>query len=321
MSHEAVIPSDSVRVIEGFPRGLCAGVKRALAGYDMMISDAGGEPVYSVGEPAHNTHIIDGYKKQGVIFVGNVNEVPNGARAVFGPHGCTKDDLEKARQKGLTFMDTECPLVTRVKDGVKKNAENGETVLYFGQKGHSETRAAMSVAPNQTILVLGIKDALSVSVSDPEKVALHSQTTHNADEVREMAEKLREKYPNLKIPRTEDICFATRDRQAAVKELIGFGAETIVVVGSPTSSNSKKLKAVALENGAKKVFFVDGAGELDDDVFEFSKIGLTAGASVEDEIVSEVREFLSRGQTIVENVIVADESKINFSLPKIQKPS
>lgn len=323
MTRETVIPNNSIQIIEGFPRGLCAGVKRALVGYDAMIADANGGFVYSVGEPAHNTHIVNRYVEKGVVFVGSVEEVPDGARAVFGPHGSTAEDIKRAKEKGLTFMDTECPLVTKVKREIAQKVEEGNTVLYFGQKGHAETRAAMSVAPQHTVLVLGIEHALSDDVAsqihDRNKVALNNQTTHNFDEVIGMADELRTQYPNLMMPHKEDACYATRNRQAAVKKLIEEGAETIVVVGSPTSSNSKKLREVAIENGAKQVFFVDSASELEG-VELTGRIGFTAGASVEEDVIDEVRKFLNRGQTIVKNIVVADESKMQFASPLIQRP-
>lgn len=321
MTRETVIPNDSIQILEGFPRGLCEGVKRALVGYDQMVKDANGDTVYSIGEPAHNTHIINRYAEQGVVFVNSVEEVPDGARAVFGPHGSTEDDIQKAKEKGLTFIDTQCPLVTKVKKEIERIVEKGNTVLYFGQEGHAETRAAMSVAPQHTVLVLGIEHALSDGVAsqipDRNKVALNTQTTHNFDEVMEMAGKLRTRYPNLLTPSIEDACYATRNRQTAVKKLIEKGAETIVVVGSPTSSNSRKLKEVALENGAKQVFFVDSASELKG-VELTSRIGLTAGASVEEGVIEEVRNVLTPGE--IEKVVVADESGINFAPPKIQRP-
>ncbi len=307
-------------ILEAYPRGLCAGVARSLKGYDLMIQTFPDSDIYSVGEPAHNTQIVDKYRERGVRFVSSVDEIPDGSVAVFGPHGSTQEDLRKAREKGLTFMDTECPLVTKVKREVARNVSEGRIVIYHGQKGHAEARAVTSVAPENIILIEDEAGALSDEVfsriPDPNKVAFNSQTTHNSDESMKIAEALRKRLPELEVPRVEDICYATRNRQKALREMIKQGAEEVVVVGSKTSSNSKRLKEVAEEEGAL-VQFVDGPEDL---VHNFQgKVGLTAGASVEEEAIDRVRQAIMGAEVTIEQIIVADESSIEFSLPEIQR--
>ena len=321
MPESASVSRESA-IFEAQPLGLCAGVVRAVNAYDSFVRENPGETIYSVGEPAHNTHIINRFRGMGVQFVERVSEVPDGGKALFGPHGSTPDDIKEAKSRGLTYVDTECPLVSKVKREVLKSAQEGKTTIYYGQTGHAETRAVMGVAPESVILVESVEQALAVEVPDPERIAFNNQTTHNADEAMEMAHLLTGKYPELVIPPMEDACYATRNRQEAVKSVVSEGIDAMVVVGSATSSNSKRLKEVAEQRGVQ-VFFVDSVDELSAEQFSgVSRIGLTAGASVEDDQVELVRNFLSKVIKIdIEKVIVADETKIAFAPPTVHLPN
>lgn len=321
---EAASSSQQNAIFEAQPLGLCAGVIRAVKAYDDFVQANPGDIIFSVGEPAHNTHIINRFREQGMRFVKSVRDVPEGGKALLGPHGSTPADIEEAKKRGLTFVDTECPLVSKVKREVTQSAKVGRTTIYFGQNGHAETRAVMGVAPDSVILVEDIEQALSVEVPDPDKVGFNTQTTHNYDEAMEMARQLTGKYPELVLPPKEDACYATRNRQGAVKAVVEEGIDAMVVIGSAHSSNSRRLSEVASSAGVLRgVFFVDSVDELSREQFQgMSRIGLTAGASVEEDQVGLVRDFLSSVvNASVEKVVVADESKISFSnLPVVQSP-
>ena len=301
------------------PRGLCAGVARSLRAFDQALEKYPNQDLYSVGEPAHNTHINNRYKEKGIIFVDSVQKVPAGGKALLGPHGTEVEQIRQAQERGLTVWDTTCPLVTKVEDEIISYTKQGMVTLYWGDRDHQEAKSAISCG--DVILIASLDEALSDEVAKQIEgkngLAFASQTTFNVDEAMTMEDKLREKYLNLVTPKTPDRCYATRHRQAAVIEMIKRGATKIGVLGSPGSSNSKRLFEVALENGADAVFF-DSAELLDIEVFSnYETIGFVSGASVEEDKFQEVVDKI-RGRYNLEpqEVEVADESKIRFAKVK-----
>ncbi|HVZ67397.1 MAG TPA: 4-hydroxy-3-methylbut-2-enyl diphosphate reductase [Patescibacteria group bacterium] len=314
---------------EAFPRGLCAGVVKAVDESEAFIANVrAANPdatIYYVGTPAHNTHIIDRFRNNGTKFIDHISEAEAGGYAIFGPHGSTDEDLAMAREKKITFVDTECPLVTKVKEEIRERTARGVPTLYHGKGGHPETRAAIS-AGDVILFETGEeaeKIARSLKDSDPElKLGYAGQTTHNADESSKIAEKIRDIVPDLELPRTSDQCFATRDRQQSLRDTLARGVEVQIVVGSPSSSNSKELRDIAKEK-TPNVFFVDSADELPiEDLKGFTRYGLTAGASVEEDVIDNVRQKIVEAASIqaIEHVVSADESKMKFKHAPVQKP-
>lgn len=326
----------------GVPGGFCAGVERSVDAYRDFVNKHQGNAVYSVGKPAHNSHVNQEFVDMGVNFVEDIDQVPQDAHVIFGPHGHTDEDESKAslesfkqsellnsQSVGRSFIFTECPLVTKVKKEIKDYAREGYTIIYYGQLDkngypHPETRAAMS--SGDVILVTSVGQALSEEtqklIVDFKKVAFASQTTHNADETIEMAKLLKLKYPNLKTPKTEDICFATRNRQQVVREI---DAQAIVVIGdSRTSSNTRSLIEAAKQRG-KEVRAVNDASELiEADFIGIDSVGIEASASAPKEIIDQVLEFFSSRGSIIEEFRIkdergkiVDESRTHFELPRV----
>ncbi len=326
----------------GLPGGFCAGVERSVNAYRNFVASHPKGSVYSVGEPAHNPYVNKEFVKKGVTFVDSIDQVPIDAPTAFGPHGHTETDLEVFQQSGPVgsedsqmqsrdFILTECPLVTKVKTEIARNTQDGYVTIYYGQLlkdkngvvigPHPETRAAMSAG--NVLLVTSLEEALSddlyEQISDPTKVAFATQTTHNADEALEIGEKLLEIFPQMRFPKTEDICYAARDRQKAVKAVIEEGAEVVVVVGDKdTSSNTRSLAATAIKSGAR-VIVVNSRRELNvEDFYGANSVGIVASASAPGiQIQGVVRFFEKRGSEL-QRVEVADESNIHFRSPKIQ---
>lgn len=307
------------RLLVGEPRGLCAGVLRSLQAFDEAISQNPIADIYSVGQPAHNTHINKSYVEKGILFVNRVSDVPIGGIVLLGPHGTERDEVLKAKERQLQVKDTICPLVVKVEDEIGEYTRQGIVTVYWGDRKHQEAKSALSAG--DVILVESLDEALSDEVAqkikDKNGVAFASQTTFNVDEAIAMEEALKEKYPNLITPKTPDRCYATRNRQAAVKKMIEDGATFIVIVGSSTSSNSLRLYEVALENGAEAVF-VDSAKDLDAEILSgHTVIGFESGASVEEDKFQEVVEKVKLRYSLeTEIVSVADESRIHFASVK-----
>lgn len=307
------------------PRGLCAGVVRSLEAFDQALDQNPGQVLYSVGEPAHNTHINNRYKDMGVRFVASIDEVPLEGKALLGPHGTEVEQIQQAKDRGLTVWDTTCPLVTKVEEEIKRYTALGLVTIYWGDPDHQEAKSAMSAG--DVILVTSQDEALSDKTFDKTNgrgVAFASQTTFNVDEAKDTEGKLKVRYPNLVLPVKPDRCYATRNRQAAVKEMIVHGAKYVVIVGSPGSSNSKRLYEVALENGAGAAF-VDSADELNVESLRMHEIvGFESGASVEEDVFQSVVEkvesrygsqrvpIVATDPTDKDRIVQLDESRIRF---------
>ena len=308
------MPSTGKRVLLAAPRGYCAGVDRAVITVEKAL-DTYGAPVYVRKQIVHNKHVVETLQDRGAIFVEENDEVPEGATVVFSAHGVAPVVHEEASRRQLRTIDATCPLVTKVHHEARRFAADDYDILLIGNEGHEEVVGTTGEAPEHIHLVEGPGDVGSVQVRDPEKVAWLSQTTLSVDETLETVRLLRERFPALLDPPSDDICYATQNRQVAVKE-ISAGADLVIVVGSTNSSNSVRLVEVALEMGAKDSRLVDKAAELDEAWLDgVTVVGLTSGASVPEILVRGVLDWLAeRGYTDVEEVRSAEESLL-FALP------
>jgi 4-hydroxy-3-methylbut-2-enyl diphosphate reductase len=302
------------RVLLAAPRGYCAGVDRAVIAVEKAL-ETYGAPVYVRKQIVHNKHVVETLQDRGAIFVEETDEVPEGATVVFSAHGVAPVVHEQAAARQLKTIDATCPLVTKVHHEARRFASDDFDILLIGHEGHEEVVGTSGEAPDHVHLVDGPDDVANVVVRDPAKVAWLSQTTLSVDETLETVRRLRERFPALLDPPSDDICYATQNRQVAVKE-IAAGADLMIVVGSTNSSNSVRLVEVAIECGAKAGYLVDKASELDEAWLEGVRtVGLTSGASVPEILVRGVLDWLAeRGYTDVQEVVSAEESLL-FALP------
>ncbi|HET7415554.1 MAG TPA: 4-hydroxy-3-methylbut-2-enyl diphosphate reductase [Arthrobacter sp.] len=303
------------KVLLAAPRGYCAGVDRAVIAVEKALEHYG-PPVYVRKQIVHNLHVVSTLEEQGVIFVEETDEVPEGATVVFSAHGVSPAVTQSAADRGLQTIDATCPLVTKVHREAVRYAKNEFDILLIGHDGHEEVEGTFGEAPEHIQIVNGPEDVDKVEVRDPEKIIWLSQTTLSVDETMETVRLLRERFPTLQDPPSDDICYATSNRQVAIKK-VAPQADLVLVVGSANSSNSVRLVEVALEYGAKASHRVDFANEIDETWFEgIQTIGVTSGASVPEVLVREVLELLSDyGYGDVEEIVTAEED-ILFSLPK-----
>jgi 4-hydroxy-3-methylbut-2-en-1-yl diphosphate reductase len=303
------------RVLLAAPRGYCAGVDRAVIAVEKALEHYG-PPVYVRKQIVHNLHVVSTLEEKGAIFVEETDEVPEGALVIFSAHGVSPAVVKSADDRGLRTIDATCPLVTKVHREAVRFARDGNEILLVGHEGHEEVEGTYGEAPDHTTIVNNPAEARTVEVRDPDKLIWLSQTTLSVDETMEIVSILRERFPKLQDPPSDDICYATSNRQAAIKK-ISPQADLVIVVGSANSSNSVRLMEVALEYGAKASHRVDFANEVDESWFEgVSTIGLTSGASVPEVLVREVLALLAEyGYADVEEVVTAEED-ILFSLPK-----
>ena len=297
------------------PRGYCAGVDRAVIAVERALEHFGA-PIYVRKEIVHNRHVVETLSERGAVFVDDTAEVPEGARVVFSAHGVSPAVHTEAAQRSLSTIDATCPLVTKVHKEAIRFARNGFRILLVGHAGHEEVEGTMGEAPEHITLVQSPEEARTIEVPDAEKLVWISQTTLSVDETMETVEILRERFPHLQSPPSDDICYATQNRQLAVKK-IGPDADLVIVVGSANSSNSVRLVEVALEHGAKAAYRVDFAREIDETWFhDVTTVGVTSGASVPENLVQDVLQLLADyGFDTVEEVVTAEEDLI-FSLPK-----
>ncbi len=301
-------------VVVAAPRGYCAGVDRAVITVERAL-EAYGPPVYVRKQIVHNRHVVEDLSARGAVFVEELAEVPEGATVVFSAHGVSPQVHAEASERGLKTIDATCPLVTKVHHEAKRFANQGQQILLIGHAGHEEVEGTTGEAPENIILVEHPDDVAGVEVADPSKVAWLSQTTLSVDETYQTVSKLREKFPQLIDPPSDDICYATQNRQSAVKQ-IAENADLVIVVGSRNSSNSVRLVEVALEAGAKASHRVDNAGEIEPAWLEgVERIGVTSGASVPDALVQGVLEFLeSPGDPAAVEERLTEEN-LTFALP------
>jgi 4-hydroxy-3-methylbut-2-enyl diphosphate reductase len=303
------------RVLLASPRGYCAGVDRAVIAVEKALEQYGA-PIYVRHEIVHNKYVVQTLEKKGAIFVEQTEEVPPGNIVMFSAHGVAPTVHEEAAAGRLATIDATCPLVTKVHKEAVRFADEDYDILLIGHEGHEEVIGTSGEAPDHIQLVDGPEDVAKVEVRDPSKVVWLSQTTLSVDETMETVGALKEKFPQLLSPPSDDICYATQNRQLAVKEM-GAQADLVIVVGSRNSSNSVRLVEVAKLAGASAAHLVDFADEIEESWLEgVGTVGVTSGASVPDVLVEQVLEWLSqRGFEDVEIVKSAEES-ITFSLPK-----
>lgn len=304
------------KVLLASPRGYCAGVDRAVETVEKALEKYGA-PVYVRKEIVHNKYVVETLQERGVIFVDETDEVPEGAHLVFSAHGVSPAVRESAKDRNLLTLDASCPLVTKVHNEAKRFARDGYHILLVGHEGHEEVEGTAGEAPEITHLVDGVDSVDRLpDFPDDQKLVWLSQTTLSVDETMVIVDKLHERYPNLENPPSDDICYATQNRQAAVKE-IAPKCELVIVVGSQNSSNSRRLVEVALEAGAGASYLVDYASQVEDAWFEgVNTVGVTSGASVPEILVKElVEELARRGYTDSEEVATTVET-ITFALPR-----
>ncbi|ASN52510.1 4-hydroxy-3-methylbut-2-enyl diphosphate reductase [Sinomonas sp. R1AF57] len=312
----AVAPVEGEKkVLLAAPRGYCAGVDRAVIAVEKALEHYGA-PVYVRKQIVHNRHVVETLEERGAVFVEETDEVPEGALVVFSAHGVSPAVVQSAADRGLRTIDATCPLVTKVHREAVRFAKGDYEILLIGHVGHEEVEGTYGEAPDHTQIVNSPEEADTIQVRDPDKLIWLSQTTLSVDETMETVRRLRERFPNLQDPPSDDICYATSNRQAAIKK-IAPQADLVIVVGSANSSNSVRLVEVALEYGAKAAYRVDFANEVDESWFEgVSTIGVTSGASVPEVLVQDVlRLAADYGFGTVEEVVTAEED-ILFSLPK-----
>ncbi|MCT1558156.1 4-hydroxy-3-methylbut-2-enyl diphosphate reductase [Helcobacillus massiliensis] len=303
------------RVLLAEPRGYCAGVDRAVVAVERALEHFD-ETVYVRHEIVHNKFVVDSLRERGAVFVEEVDEIPEGSLVIFSAHGISPAVREAAEERGLRTIDATCPLVTKVHKEAVRFAKAGYDILLVGHAGHEEVEGTAGEAPDHVQIVDSRDDLDAIQVRDPDKVVWLSQTTLSVDETMETVERLRERFPNLQSPPSDDICYATQNRQVAVKK-IAPDSDLVLVVGSANSSNSVRLMEVAKENGAKDAHRIDFISELKDEWFEgVTTVGVTSGASVPEVLVQALlKELAERGYGTVERVRTAQED-LMFSLPR-----
>lgn len=314
-------PQSAKKVLLAAPRGYCAGVDRAVETVERALEKYGA-PVYVRKEIVHNRYVVDTLAERGAIFVDETTDVPEDAHVVFSAHGVSPAVRGEAKSLNLNMLDATCPLVTKVHNEVKRFDRDGYTILFIGHKGHEEVEGTMGEAPHATYLVDGLDgvDELPDFGLD-EKLIWLSQTTLSVDETMEIVNLLHKRYPQLENPPSDDICYATQNRQSAVKA-IAPQCDLLIVVGSQNSSNSKRLREVGVESGAKAGYLIDYASQIEDAWLEgVETVGVTSGASVPEILVKDVLATLAEhGFTDVETVQTATE-KLVFGLPREIRPA
>jgi 4-hydroxy-3-methylbut-2-enyl diphosphate reductase len=303
------------KVLLAAPRGYCAGVDRAVVAVEKAL-DLYGAPVYVRKEIVHNRYVVDSLAARGAVFVSETDEVPEGATVVFSAHGVAPAVHEEAAQRNLRTIDATCPLVTKVHNEARRFADDGYRILLIGHEGHEEVEGTMGEAPEAMTLVEGPGSVAGLDIAPDDKVVWLSQTTLSVDETLETVAALRERLPGLVSPPSDDICYATQNRQTAVKQ-VAPRSDVLIVVGSANSSNSVRLLEVGLQHGAKSGHRVDLATELVPEWFEgATTVGLTSGASVPEILVRDVLARLAElGFDDVEDVDAVEEHMV-FALPQ-----
>ncbi len=303
------------RVLLAAPRGYCAGVDRAVVTVEKSL-ELYGAPLYVRKQIVHNKHVVASLEERGVIFVGENDEVPEGSTVVFSAHGVSPAVHASAADRNLKTIDATCPLVTKVHHEVKRFANEDFDILLIGHEGHEEVEGTAGEAPNNVILVDGLDHINEIKVRDENKVIWLSQTTLSVDETVTIVDALRKRFPNLQNPPSDDICYATQNRQVAIKQ-IAPQADLVIVVGSTNSSNSVRLVEVSKEYGAKAAYLVDYANECKEEWLDgVETIGVSSGASVPELLVKDLLAWLAeRGFGEVETV-TAMEEHLMFAIPQ-----
>jgi 4-hydroxy-3-methylbut-2-enyl diphosphate reductase len=307
------------KVLLAAPRGYCAGVDRAVVAVEKAL-DLYGAPVYVRKQIVHNKHVVATLEKRGAIFVDETDEVPEGKTVVFSAHGVSPAVHQAAAERSLKTIDATCPLVTKVHHEVRRFAQEDLDILLIGHEGHEEVEGTAGEAPDNVILVDGIESIANIKVRDENKVAWLSQTTLSVDETLQTVAALRKRFPNLMDPPSDDICYATQNRQVAIKQ-IAPQADLVLVVGSTNSSNSVRLVEVSLEYGAKAAYLVDFADEVKEEwLTGVQTIGVSSGASVPEILVEDLLKWLAeRGFGDVETITAMEEHLLFAMPPELRK--
>ena len=308
------VPNTVEKLLLAAPRGYCAGVDRAVQTVEKALQ-IHGAPVYVRKEIVHNKHVVEGLRERGAIFVDEHTEVPEGAVCVFSAHGVAPSVREGAVKRRLETIDATCPLVTKVHREAVRFANEGYTIVLVGHDGHEEVEGTMGEAPERIVLVQSEQDVDELEIEDTDHIAYVTQTTLAVDETASIIERLRERFPRIVGPRTDDICYATTNRQAAVKDMAG-NCDVLLVIGSRNSSNSKRLVEVARECGTE-AYLIDNVGEVQEDWLEGARVvGISSGASAPENLVVELVDFFRRrGVSDVSEHEVRRED-VRFMLPK-----
>lgn len=313
-----------LEVLLAAPRGFCAGVDRAIQIVERALEQYGA-PVYVRHEIVHNKYVVDSLRDKGAVFVEELHEIPAGdydQPVIFSAHGVAKSVPQDAESRNMFYIDATCPLVSKVHREAERHFKNGDQIVLIGHAGHPEVIGTMGqLDSGAVVLVETVEDVAKVVVHDPEQLAYCTQTTLSVDDTADIVAALEERFPSIKGPHKEDICYATTNRQAAVKE-IAEASDAMIVLGAPNSSNSNRLVEVALNYGAKKSMLVQGADDLDmawlDDV---ETLGMSAGASAPEilveEVIAKIREY--RDVTVKEVAITRED--VHFKLPKVLEGS
>lgn len=303
-----------MEIILANPRGFCAGVERAIAIVERALEKFGA-PIYVRHEVVHNKFVCDDLRAKGAVFIEELSEVPAGSTVIFSAHGVSKAVREEAEQRGLKVFDATCPLVTKVHVEVGKMRRDGREVVMIGHKGHPEVEGTMGQSPEGMYLVETVDDLKGLGVNSPDKLSFVTQTTLSMDDATTVIGALREYFPNIQGPKKDDICYATQNRQDAVK-VLAEQCDLVIVVGSPNSSNSRRLKEVAIARGVD-AYLIDGPDEIDAGwLTSKQKIGVTAGASAPEVLVERVVKQIRRltGAQVVDQH--GAEEGVCFPLPK-----
>jgi 4-hydroxy-3-methylbut-2-en-1-yl diphosphate reductase len=304
-----------MKILLSNPRGFCAGVVRAIDIVEIALQKFSA-PVYVRKEIVHNKVVVEDFKARGVVFIDSLDEAPEGSLVIFSAHGVSPAVRARAKERRLRIIDATCPLVTKVHLEVHRFLKEGYSLLLVGHRTHDEVEGTLGEAPGNIQLVETPEDVSKVSVQDPDRVMILTQTTLSVDETRDVMRAIKARFPKASTPPKDDICYATQNRQDAVKELARLGAQVFLVVGSKNSSNSQRLVDVAQSRGARG-HLIDRADEIDPAwLAGASVVGVTAGASAPEHLVREVVELLkTRHGGTLEEVLVREEN-VHFSLPK-----
>ena len=304
-----------MKIVLAAPRGFCAGVNMAIECLDLSIKTLG-PPVYVYHEIVHNKYVVETFQGNGAIFVDSLEEVPIGSNLLFSAHGISPQIREQARQRELYAIDATCPLVTKVHLEAVRYAKKGFTILLIGHEGHDEVIGTMGEAPEAMLLVESEEDVDRLEIADESKIAYLTQTTLSVDDANRIINRIRERFPNVEAPPKGDICYATQNRQEAVRIIADDDVQLVLVVGSQNSSNSLRLKEIAIEQG-KSAYLIDGVEDIDNSWFESVKtLMITAGASAPENLVQDCVEYIKEHfDAEVESRVIREE-RVHFNLPK-----
>ena len=302
------------QVLLAEPRGFCAGVDRAIEIVERALK-VYGAPVYVRHEIVHNRFVVEGLKAKGAVFVAEVDDAPDGSLLIFSAHGVSKAVRKSADARGLRVIDATCPLVTKVHLELLRHYQNGDQVILIGHAGHPEVEGTMGQAPDGAVLLVSDpEDVDRLEVADPEKVSYVTQTTLSVDDTADVIAALQKRFPNIQAPKREDICYATSNRQAAVKALAAQ-SDVVLVIGSKNSSNSNRLREVAARSGCA-AYLIDGCDDIEPGWFGFGdRIGITAGASAPEVLVEQVTAWLLARGFAAPEVLKVRAENVTFSLP------